>query len=142
MRWWYHVCWRCRNGIVPTWVRLQHHYYFTGPPSNPKATIDNLLHPDPHVDKLYQDIHAAAARLSEGEHRTVPFRMTEGNTCYRGGKPGLSDIFAASLWAADYLLKLGSLGYAGVNLHGGEGKMVADSLGGTLPGELLMKDPK
>jgi hypothetical protein len=67
--------------------------------------------------------------------------MTEGNTCYRGGKPGLSDVFAASLWAADYLLKLASAGYSGVNLHGGEAKMVAASLGGTLPGELQMKNP-
>jgi len=126
----------------PDIAALTHHYYFTGPPSNPKATIDNLLHADPHVDKLYEDIHAAAARLSEGEHRTVPYRMTEGNTCYRGGKPGLSDVFAASLWAADYLLKLASLGYAGVNLHGGEGKIIATGLGGTLPGEELMSDPK
>jgi hypothetical protein len=23
--------------------------------------------------------------------------MTEGNTCYRGGKPGVSDVFAAAL---------------------------------------------
>jgi hypothetical protein len=121
---------------------LTHHYYFTGPPANPKATIDNLLHPDPHVDKLASDIQAAAQRLSDGEHRAVQYRMTEGNTCYRGGKPGLSDVFAASLWAADYLLRLASLGYAGVNLHGGEGKMVAASLGGMLPGEELMTDPK
>src|SRR6266702_55222 len=121
---------------------LTHHYYFTGPPSNPKATVANLLHPDPHVDKLASDIHAAAAQLGAGEHRTVPYRMTEGNSCYRGGKPGFSDVFAASLWAADYLLKLASLGYSGVNLHGGEGNMVANSLGGTLPGEELMADPK
>jgi hypothetical protein len=67
--------------------------------------------------------------------------MTEGNTCYRGGKPGVSDVFASSLWAADYLLKLASLGYAGANLHGGDGKMVANSLGGTLPGEALMPNP-
>jgi hypothetical protein len=119
---------------------LTHHYYWTGPPSNPNATIDRLLQPDPHVDKLYQDVHAAAVRLSAGEHAPVLYRMTEGNTCYRGGKPGLSDVFAASLWAADYLLKLASLGYAGVNLHGGEGQMVANSLGGTLPGEELMPD--
>jgi hypothetical protein len=75
------------------------------------------------------------------EHSTVPYRMTEGNTCYRGGKPGVSDVFASSLWSADYLLKLASLGYAGANLHGGEGKMVANSLGGTLPGEALMANP-
>jgi hypothetical protein len=126
----------------PDVAALTHHYYFGGPPSDPKLNIDAVLHADPHVDKLYTDIHAAATRLGEGEHRPVLYRMTEGNTCYRGGKPGLSDIFAASLWAADYLLKLASLGYAGANLHGGEGEMVANSLGGTLPGEELMSDPK
>jgi hypothetical protein len=61
--------------------------------------------------------------------------MTEGNTCYRGGKPGVSDVFAAALWSADYFLLLASLGYAGVNLHGGDGQMVANSLGGKLPGD-------
>jgi hypothetical protein len=120
---------------------LTHHYYFGGPPSNPKVNINAILHRDPHVNKLASDISAAATRLGKAEHRRVPYRMTEGNTCYRGGKPGVSDVFAASLWAADYLLKLASLGYSGVNLHGGEGKMVADSLGGTLPGEALMPDP-
>jgi hypothetical protein len=120
---------------------LTHHYYFGGPPSNPNVNIDAILHPDPHVNKLASDISAAAAKLGNVEHRTIPYRMTEGNTCYRGGKPGVSDVFAASLWAADYLLKLASLGYAGANLHGGEGKMVANSLGGTLPGEVLMADP-
>ena len=126
----------------PNVAALTHHYYFGGPPSNPKVNLDAVLHADPHVDQLYADVHAAAMRLGEGEHRTVLYRMTEGNTCYRGGKPGVSDVFGASLWAADYLLKLASLGYAGVNLHGGEGQMVANSLGGTLPGEELMPDPK
>lgn len=120
---------------------LTHHYYFGGPPSNPKVNIPAILHPDPHVNKLARDISSAAAKLGEAEHRTVPYRMTEGNTCYRGGKPGVSDVFASSLWAADYLLKLASLGYAGANLHGGDGKMVANSLGGTLPGEALMPNP-
>jgi hypothetical protein len=124
----------------PEVAALTHHYYFTGPPSNPRATIDNLLQADPHVEKLYGDIHAAAARLGGGEHLTVPYRMTEGNTCYRGGKPGLSDVFAASLWAADYLLRLASLGYAGANLHGGDGQIVANSLGGKLPGDELVHD--
>jgi hypothetical protein len=120
---------------------LTHHYYFGGPPSNPKVNINAILHPDPHVNKLASDISAAASRLGKAEHRRVSYRMTEGNTCYRGGKPGVSDVFAASMWAADYLLKLASLGYSGANLHGGEGKMVANSLGGTLPGEALMPDP-
>ncbi len=113
---------------------LTHHYYFTGPPANPKANIDDLLHPDPHVAQVAGVVRAAATKLS------TTWRMTEGNTCYRGGKPGLSDVFAASLWAADYLLLLASLGYAGANLHGGDGPMIANSLGGKLPGDDLVHD--
>jgi hypothetical protein len=113
---------------------LTHHYYFTGPPDNPKATIDALLHPDPHVTQVASVVRAAASKLS------TAWRMTEGNTCYRGGKPGLSDVFAAALWAADYMLLLASLGYAGVNLHGGDGRMIAIGLGGTLPGDALVHD--
>jgi hypothetical protein len=64
--------------------------------------------------------------------------MTEGNTCYRGGKPGVSDVFAAALWAADYSLLLASNDYSGINLHGGTGKSVANSVGGSLPGDGLL----
>jgi len=120
----------------PKIAALTHHYYFTGPPSNPNATIPNLLHANPKVQRNGEMTRSAAEKLH------VAYRMTEGNSCYRGGKPGFSDVFAASLWAADYMLLLASMGYSGVNLHGGEGKMVADSLGGSLPGEALMPDPK
>ena len=65
--------------------------------------------------------------------------MTEGNTCYRGGKPGVSDVFAAALWSADYLLTL-LIRLRGVNLHGGDGQMVANSLGGKLPGDEMVHD--
>jgi hypothetical protein len=78
---------------------------------------------------------AAAAKMG------ATYRMTEGNTVYRGGKSGLSDVFAAALWAADYLLTLMSLGYSGVNLHGGSGHAQAVSVGGTFVGEADMKDP-
>jgi hypothetical protein len=65
--------------------------------------------------------------------------MTEGNTCYRGGKPGVSDVFAAALWSADYSLLLASNNYSGINLHGGTGKSVANSVGGSLPGDGLLE---
>jgi hypothetical protein len=120
----------------PNIAAISHHYYFTGPPSNANATLDHLLHPNPKVQQTAETTRAAALKIG------TKYRMTEGNSCYRGGKPGFSDVFGAALWAADYLLTLASLGYAGVNLHGGSGKAVADSLGGTLPGELLMPDPK
>ena len=65
--------------------------------------------------------------------------MSEGNTCYQGGKPNVSDVLGAALWAADYALSLASFGYAGINLHGGGGKAVGNSLGGHLPGEALLQ---
>jgi hypothetical protein len=111
---------------------MSHHYYIGGPPSNPDMTIAHILQPDPRVSTLAEMVSATAAKLQ------TKWRMTEGNTCYRGGKPGVSDVFASSLWAADYLLLLASLGYSGVNLHGGDGKMVAESLGGKLPGDQLV----
>ena len=119
----------------PDVIALSHHYYFTGPPSNPKANVNDLLHPDPKVTNNAGIAREAAQKL--GTH----FRMTEGNSCYRGGKPGFSDVFAATLWSADYALLLASLGYSGVNLHGGSAKQVANSLGGTLPGDALITNP-
>jgi hypothetical protein len=113
---------------------LSHHYYIGGPPSNPEMTIDHILAADPRVPQVAEIVRRTAAQLH------TPWRMTEGNTCFRGGKPGVSDVFAASLWAADYLLLLASLGYAGVNLHGGDRQMIAIGLGGVLPGDELVHD--
>ena len=81
----------------------------------PKATIELLLQPSTAVTEKAELSRAAAAKMG------VAYRMTEGNTVYRGGKSGLSDRFAAALWAADYLLTLMHFGYSGVNLHGGSG---------------------
>ena len=114
---------------------LSHHYYWSGPPSNPNANIQRLLQPDPVVARKAEVSRAAAAKMG------VAYRMTEGNTVYRGGKYGLSDAFASALWAADYLLTLMTLGYSGVNLHGGSGHAQAVSVGGTFVGEADMKDP-
>jgi hypothetical protein len=49
----------------------------------------------------------------------LPFRMSEGNSCWDGGKPGVSDTLASGLWCADMMLRFASLGWSGVNLHGG-----------------------
>lgn len=120
----------------PDVTRLTHHYYFGGPATNPEVNIPNLLKPATmaKVQKT-ADVATAAARKMG-----VRVRMTEGNTCYRGGKPGVSDVFAAALWAADYSLLLASNNYSGVNLHGGTGKSVANSVGGFLPGDVLLKE--
>ena len=49
----------------------------------------------------------------------LPFRLAETNSCYRGGKPGVSDTFASALWGADLMYQLASAGGMGINFHGG-----------------------
>ncbi len=117
---------------VPT---LTHHYYFGGPATNPEVNIPNLLKPAT-MQKVQNTANIATAAAGKIAARV---RMTEGNTCYRGGKPGVSDVFAAALWSADYSLLLASNDYSGVNLHGGTGKSVANSVGGSLPGDALLE---
>ncbi len=92
---------------------LTTHYYAEGPPKDPRMNIDLLLHPGA---KIASDVYPAiAAAKATG----LPFRMSEGNSCYNGGKPGVSDTLASALWAGDFLLDLAARGVAGVNLHGG-----------------------
>jgi len=121
---------------APRVTTLTHHYYFGGPATNPEVNIPNLLKPET-MQKVQNTANVATAAAGKMGARV---RMTEGNTCYRGGKPGVSDVFAAALWSADYALLLASNGYSGVNLHGGTGKSVANSVGGSLPGDGLLKE--
>jgi hypothetical protein len=120
----------------PQVTTLTHHYYFGGPATNPDVNVPNLLKPAT-MQKVQNTANIAAAAASKIGARV---RMTEGNTCYRGGKPSVSDVFAAALWAADYSLLLASNDYSGVNLHGGTGKSVANSVGGSLPGDALLQE--
>ncbi|OCB84380.1 hypothetical protein A7U60_g8364 [Sanghuangporus baumii] len=46
-----------------------------------------------------------------------PVLMGEFNTASCGGFPGISDTFAATLWAIDYVLQLASVGYDGAYIH-------------------------
>jgi hypothetical protein len=120
----------------PHVTTVSHHYYFGGPATNPDVNIPNLLKPAT-MQRVQNTASIATAAASKIGARV---RMTEGNTCYRGGKPGLSDVFAAALWSADYSLLLASNDYSGINLHGGTGKSVANSVGGALPGDALLEE--
>ena len=101
----------------PDVILLTGHYYAMGPAGSPDATLDQLSLREPRLATVkannLDDILAAmhTARL--------PYRMSEGNSCWDGGKPGVSDTLASALWCADYMLHCAQLGFAGVNLHGG-----------------------
>ena len=101
----------------PDVILLTSHYYAMGPASSPEATLQNLLSPDPKLATLKRrDLHLIA-EAQQTAH--LPYRMSEGNSCWDGGKPGVSDTFASALWCADYMLQCATRGWTGVNLHGG-----------------------
>jgi hypothetical protein len=93
---------------------LTGHYYAEGPPANPQMTLEYLLKrgKDPASGEI-AIVQAATKALGK------PYRMSEGNSCFHGGKPLVSDTLASALWGADYMLQLAQAGYMGVNFHGG-----------------------
>ena len=90
---------------------LTHHYYREG--QNPSSTIDKLLHPDPKLDPLLAKLRGAS------DASRVPFRICETNSFSGGGKPGVSDTFAAALWVLDFMFTLAAEGCDGVNIETG-----------------------
>lgn len=109
-------------------IGLSGHYYAEGPPNSPDATIANLLKTDPRIAERMDAIIPAAKAAG------LAFRMAEGNSCYRGGKPDMSNALASALWGGDYMLDMAARGCKGINFHGGPGSQIANSLGDKLPG--------
>ena len=91
---------------------LTAHHYITGQ-ANPAATIDVML----QEEKKYQPMLAKFQAISESAR--IPWRMCETASFSGGGKTGVSDTFAAALWALDYLFVLASYGCSGVNMETG-----------------------
>jgi hypothetical protein len=98
---------------APDVVMLTSHYYAMGPAGAKDVTLDKLLSPDP---KLEHDLQTA---MDAARSAGLAYRMSEGNSCWNGGEPGVSDTLASALWVADMMLEFASFGCAGVNLHGG-----------------------
>ncbi len=57
--------------------------------------------------------------VAAGREYNIPVRFGEINSAYGGGKAGVSNAFAASLWSLDTLFEVASTGSAGVNFHTG-----------------------
>jgi hypothetical protein len=91
---------------------LTAHHYITGQ-ANPAATIETLLANNTKYDPVLARFQAAAQAAGK------PWRMCETASFSGGGKEGVSDTFAAALWALDYLFVLAEHGCAGVNMETG-----------------------
>ena len=91
---------------------LTAHHYITGQ-ANPAATMDTMLAANPKYDEVLARFQAASKAAGK------PWRMCETASFSGGGKQGVSDTFAAALWALDYLFVLAEHGCAGVNMETG-----------------------
>jgi hypothetical protein len=84
-------------------------------PENSPAfpTIAHLL--NPRVPQ-YVMTHAFASQVQAAEAQKLPFRVTEMNSAARGGKSGVSDVFASALWILDYSFRFLALGVDGIDV--------------------------
>lgn len=92
---------------------LTHHYYAEGPPDNPASTIETLLKPNAILPGLLARLQGASQKVG------LPYRICEANSCFGGGKRGVSDTMAATLWGLDFMFTLAQFDAAGVNLETG-----------------------
>jgi hypothetical protein len=109
----------------------QHYYPAVG--EAPTSTAETLMLPDPNLNSRLPSLKAAAHAIG------VPYRITECNSYAHGGAPSVSNAYASSLWALDYLFRCAQGGASGVNFHGGGNRAytpIADQAGavvGTRP---------
>jgi hypothetical protein len=98
-------------------ILLTAHYYAMGPAGSADATLEQLALRDPKQATMKPAGFAAVAEAMKTAG--LPFRMSEGNSCWNGGQAGVSDTLASALWSADTMLRFAEMGWCGVNLHGG-----------------------
>jgi hypothetical protein len=94
---------------------LDGHYYETGPASSESINYQSILG---NSFKLKELLHSFKAAPGVGQ---LPFRVTECNNVYGGGKQGVSDVFASALWALETMWILADNGCEGINFHNGIG---------------------
>jgi len=93
---------------------LTRHYYVANG-QNVTSTMTLLLTPDPNLPPELAAMESSAA----GNHIASGYRISEANSFYNGGAPGVSDGFGTSLWAINFLFTNAWAGSIGVNFHGG-----------------------
>jgi hypothetical protein len=92
---------------------LTGHHYPLGCAQTPPPTIEGLL----SAVTRGREAHSLASYLAVSRAHSIPLRIDEANTVSCGGVPGISDTFAAALWATGYITQAMAAGVAGINLE-------------------------
>ena len=93
---------------------LDGHYYLTGPATEPYITYQTILAYSTKLPDYLQTLKNASVQYN------LPYRITESNNVYGGGKKGVSDVFASALWALDAMWTVAENNGDGINFHGGD----------------------
>ena len=94
---------------------LDAHYYVDGPATDSSVTIKTILTSDTYLPEYSYNLNLIATQAGLG------YRITEANNIWGGGKAGVSDTFASTLWALDMMWTIAENNGQGVNFHTGEG---------------------
>jgi hypothetical protein len=89
------------------------HYYLTGPASSSEITYLSLL--QSNLLPVYLKTLNMASEKSG-----LPYRITECNNVYGGGRGGVSDVFVSALWALDFMWTVAENNGQGINFHDGQ----------------------
>lgn len=95
-------------------ILLDAHYYDDGPATSSSINCQTILSTDDTLDPYLQGLDNASKQAG------LTYRITETNSIWGGGKPGVSDAFAGTLWALDLMWSIAANNGQGVNFHGGE----------------------
>jgi hypothetical protein len=93
---------------------LTGHHYPLGCHREPAPSITGLL--SGQTRRLAA--LSLARYMSVSRHSAIPLRIDETNSVSCGGRTGISNTFASSLWATDYISQAMVAGAEGVNLQG------------------------
>lgn len=108
-------------------ILLDAHYYNDGPATDPSINCQTILSTDFTLNPYLLGLDNASKQVG------LPYRITETNSIWGGGKPGVSNAFAGTLWALDLMWSIAVNNGQGVNFHGG--KLIYSSLAVTSTGQ-------
>jgi len=79
---------------------LTHHYYADGPAGAPHLSLAKLLQDDGWIAPLLRRL------AGDSRGYRLPFRITETNSIYGEGQPGISDTLGAALWGLQLMFQV------------------------------------
>jgi hypothetical protein len=110
--------------VTSSQINLLTQHYTRGPAST--ASVDDLVSPDTTLSTELLMLHYGAQSIG------VPFRIAALSSYDNGGAPGISNTYAAALWAIDTIFQAALAGASGLNFEcGGQqpGTAIADNNG-------------